>query len=87
MPDVVIYVSAFCPFCYRAKRIFDDKGVSYEEIDVTFSPGKRAHMTERAGGQTSVPQIWINDQHVGGSDELAALEAEGKLDALLEQAA
>lgn len=86
MAKIEIYTSALCGFCYRAKRILDAKGVSYEETDVTFSPGKRAEMMERAGSR-SVPQIWIDDAHIGGSNELAALDAAGTLDALLESGA
>ena len=83
MAAVKIYVSAMCPFCWRAKSLLQAKGAEVEEIDVTFSPSKKRQMVEMAGGETSVPQIWIGDTHVGGSDELCALEANGKLDALL----
>lgn len=86
MAKVVIYTTAFCPYCHRAKALLEDKGVAFEEIDVTFNPSKRAEMSERAGRST-VPQIWIDGQHVGGSDELAALDAAGKLDPLLGRAA
>lgn len=86
MSRVVIYTSALCGFCYRAKRLLKQKGVEVTEIDVTFSPAKRAEMVAKAG-QTSVPQIFIGDHHVGGSDELVALEEAGRLDALLEAAA
>ena len=82
MAKVEIYTTAMCPFCYRAKHLLALKGVEYAEIDVTFSPRKRASMTERAGSR-SVPQIWIGDFHVGGSDELFALDAQGRLDGLL----
>jgi len=83
MARVEIYSSMLCGFCHRAKRLLKDKGVAFEETDVTMNPGKRGEMMERAGGRTSVPQIFINGAHVGGSDELYALEIEGKLDALL----
>lgn len=86
MPVIKIFTSGLCPFCYRAKSLLNAKGLEYEEVDVTFSPKKRREMAERAG-RTSVPQIWIGDTHVGGSDELHALEAEGKLDALVAAAA
>lgn len=66
-----------------AKRLLKSKGAAYEEIDVTMNAPKRATMTELAGGKTSVPQIFINDTHVGGCDELHALDAEGKLDPML----
>ncbi len=82
MAKVEIYTSAFCPFCYRVKHLLDRKGVAYDEIDVTFSPAKRAEMTAKSGS-TSVPQIWIDGQHVGGSDELSDLEIQGRLDDML----
>ncbi len=87
MARVEIYTSMFCGYCHRAKRLLDDKGVGYEETDVLVDPSKRGEMTERAGGETAVPQIFIDGRHIGGSDELLALEAEGKLDALLEDVA
>jgi glutaredoxin 3 len=83
MLGITIYTTGLCPFCYRAKALLDDKGAAYEEISVTFSPRRRAEMTAKAGGQTSVPQIWIGEQHIGGSDELAALDSTGELDRLL----
>ncbi len=86
MADVLIYTTALCGFCYRAKRVLKKKGVAYTEIDVTFRPGKRAEMRERAGGLSTVPQIWIGGRHVGGSDELADLDRSGELDAMLEGA-
>ena len=66
MARVEIYLSMFCPFCYRAKRLLDGKGVEVQEIDVTMNPGLRREMTDRAGGSHSVPQIFIGDLHVGG---------------------
>ena len=86
MAEIEIYATMFCPFCYRAKRLLDDKGVAYREVDVSMRPDRRREMAERAGGRTSVPQIFIGDRHIGGSDELHALEASGELDALLEAA-
>lgn len=83
MPQITIYSSMFCPYCHRAKALLKQKGVSFEEIDVDTEPGKRAEMTKRANGGYTVPQIFINGQHVGGCDELYALEAEGKLAPLL----
>ncbi len=83
MLGITIYTTGLCPFCYRAKALLDDKGAAYKEISVTFSPRRRAEMTAKAGGQTSVPQIWIGEQHIGGSDELAALDSTGELDRLL----
>ena len=83
MSDVTIYSSDFCPFCIRAKHLLDAKKVEYREIRVDGKPDLRAEMTRLAGGRTSVPQIWINDHHVGGCDQLMALERAGKLDAML----
>ncbi len=85
MAEVEIYTTMFCPFCFRAKRLLKDKGVAFREIDVSMDPGGRQKMVQRAGGRTSVPQIFIDGQHVGGSDELYALEQSGKLDPLLER--
>jgi glutaredoxin 3 len=84
MARIDIYTTMLCPFCFRAKKLLDSKGVSYNEIDVTMNRSKRHDMMERAGGRTSVPQIFIGETHVGGSDDLYALEAAGKLDPLLE---
>ena len=82
MPSVVIYSSAWCPFCVRAKQLLSRKGVAFEEISVDGQPAVRAEMTRKAG-RTSVPQIWIGTTHVGGCDDLYALERAGQLDALL----
>ncbi len=83
MADVVIYTTPWCPFCVRAKSLLDSKGAAYQEIDIAADPARRPEMIDRAGGRTSVPQIFIGATHVGGCDELHALEAEGKLDPLL----
>jgi len=83
MARVEIYSTMFCPFCYRAKQLLEAKGADYEEFDVTMKPGRRREMMERTGGQSTVPQIFIGDTHIGGCDELCALEADGKLDPLL----
>ena len=83
MARVEIYTKVFCAFCARAKRLLDDKGVSYEEYDITMGEAKRAEMLSRASGRTTVPQIFIDDHHVGGSDDLAALERSGQLDSML----
>ena len=82
-PPVVIYTKFGCGYCYRAKRLLDEKGVDYTEHDITMGGPKRAEMLERAPNAMTVPQIFIGDTHVGGSDDLAALEREGKLDPLL----
>ena len=82
MQKVVIYSSDWCPFCMRAKQLLARKGVTFKEIRVDGQPDLRAEMTRKAG-RTSVPQIWIGELHVGGCDDLFALERAGKLDALL----
>jgi glutaredoxin 3 len=87
VPDVVIYTTMWCPYCQRAKSLLAEKGVTFHEIDVTYDPGKRAEMSALAEGRTSVPQIFIRSEPIGGSEELAALEAAGKLDQLLGRAA
>jgi glutaredoxin 3 len=79
---VTIYTSAWCGYCAMAKRLLDDKGVRYEEIPVDMDVKRRAEMEQRSGRRT-VPQIWIGERHVGGYDDLAALERAGQLDALL----
>ena len=83
MPPVTVYSSFFCPYCAMAKALLTKKGVDFEEIDVMAAPSKKTEMIARAGGRTSVPQIFIGNIHVGGNDDLQALEAEGKLDPLL----
>lgn len=83
MPKVEIYTKIFCPYCVRAKRLLDGKGVAIEEHDISMGGPLRAEMIQRANGRTTVPQIFINDVHVGGSDDLAALERAGKLDPML----
>jgi glutaredoxin 3 len=79
---VVIYTGALCGYCAMAKRLLQDKGVAYEEIPVDMDVARRAEMEQRSGRRT-VPQIFIGEQHIGGYDDLAALERAGKLDALL----
>ncbi|HYM27618.1 MAG TPA: glutaredoxin 3 [Steroidobacteraceae bacterium] len=81
-PRVVMYSSDWCPYCSRARRLLDAKGVAYEEIDVDGTPEARAEMVARSGRDT-VPQIFIGATHVGGCEELHALEADGRLDSLL----
>ena len=82
-PKIEIYSKMYCGFCHRAKRLLDSKGVEYEEYDITLGGPKRAEMLERKPDARTVPQIFIDEKAIGGSDELAALEREGKLDALL----
>lgn len=80
---VEIYTSPFCGYCARAKRLLSQKGVEYVEYDVLADSSLRSTMVSRAGGSTTVPQIFIDGRHVGGCDELHALDGEGKLDPLL----
>lgn len=82
--DVTIYTKFGCGFCYRAKKLLDEKGVAYTEHDITMGGARRDEMLARAPMARTVPQIFIGETHVGGSDELAALERAGKLDALLQ---
>ena len=83
MPPVEIYTTPLCPYCYDAKELLKKKNVVYTEIDVSRDRALRVKMTERANGRTTVPQIFIGATHVGGCDDLYALEGEGKLDPLL----
>ena len=83
MAKVEIYTTPTCPYCIAAKTLLKKKGVSYDETDVSRDPDLRGAMTNRAGGRRSVPQIFIDGQHVGGSDDLHALDHQGKLDGLL----
>lgn len=83
-PKVLIYVTDWCPYCDRARSLLADKGVAVEEIDVDLVPGAREEMRARSGRDT-VPQIFIGESHVGGSDDLQALDADGRLDVLLKQ--
>lgn len=80
---IEIYTSPFCGYCWRAKRLLETKGVAFTEIDVMGDAEARAEMVQRANGGRTVPQIFIDGRHVGGSDELHALDRQGKLDALL----
>jgi glutaredoxin 3 len=86
MAKIEIYSSPLCGFCHQAKSLLNSKSVAYEDINVMFDRGRKAEMMERAGGRTSVPQIFIDDRHVGGCDDLFALETAGKLDPLLSDA-
>ena len=83
MSDIQIYTKTFCPFCWRAKQLLDSKGLAYEEISVDGGGELREQMIQRASGRTTVPQIFIRDTHVGGCDDLMALERSGKLDTLV----
>jgi glutaredoxin 3 len=83
LAKIEIYTKMTCGFCIRAKRLLDMKKVEYEEYPVDFGGQKKAEMVERAGGRMTVPQIFIDGRHIGGCDELMALEQQGKLDELL----
>jgi len=83
MADVTIYTTVMCPYCYRAKALLSEKGVAFKEIDVGMDADLRDEMTKRANGGYTVPQIFIGETHVGGCDELYALDGAGKLDAML----
>lgn len=83
MKSVEIYTSPLCGFCHAAKRLLNAKGVSFSEVDVWAEPERKAEMIQRANGGRTVPQIFIGGEHVGGCDDLHALERAGKLDALL----
>ena len=82
-PEVLVYTGAACPYCDRAKLLLERKGAAYQEIRVDLNPDELATMLQRSGGRRSVPQIFIGDRHVGGFDDMAALNLEGKLDPLL----
>lgn len=82
-PDVTLYTSPICGYCAAAKRLLAAKGVAYTEIDVTREPARRAEMIGRARGRRTVPQIFVGEAHVGGYDDLAAMERTGRLDGLL----
>jgi glutaredoxin 3 len=85
MPRVEIYATPYCPYCSWARELLTKKNIPFKEFDVSGNPELRAQMTKRANGGTTVPQIFIGATHVGGCDELYALEDEGKLDSLLAQ--
>lgn len=81
--EITIYLTQYCPYCVRAKGLLNSKEVNYTEIDVGVQPEFRGEMIEKSNGVTSVPQIFIGDTHIGGCDDLFAIESEGKLDNLL----
>jgi glutaredoxin 3 len=83
LAKIDIYTSPFCGFCFRAKGLLDEKGVNFNEIDVIEEPSRRNEMLQRSNGQTTVPQIFINDSHIGGCDDLYALNSRGELDNIL----
>ena len=83
MAKIEIYTTSICPFCHAAKKLLTDKGADFLEISLTQEPHLRDRMVERANGGRTVPQIFINDAHIGGCDDLYALDAKGELDPLL----
>jgi glutaredoxin 3 len=83
MKPVIIYTTPICPYCVRAKSLLGKKGVAYDEVDVMMDEKARSEMLAKSGGARTVPQIFVGETHVGGCDELYALEREGKLDPLL----
>jgi glutaredoxin 3 len=83
VPHVEIYTKTFCPYCWRAKMLLESKGVAFTEISVDFGGEEKGKMVQRTGGRTTVPQIFIGETHVGGCDDLIALEREGRLDELI----
>ena len=83
MAKIEIYTKQLCPYCTRAKTLLTRKGASFDDIDISMGGPKRAEMLERSGGRATVPQIFIDGTHIGGSDDLAALDRRGGLDALL----
>ena len=83
MPRVEIYTKFGCPYCSRAKRLLESKGVDYVEYELMAEPERRQEMLERSNGRYTVPQIFIDGRHIGGSDDLAELEREGRLDPML----
>lgn len=84
MQPVTMYTKPYCGFCHAAKRLLTKKGVAFTEIDIEKHPERRAEMIQKAGGRSTVPQIWIGEVHVGGYDDMYDLEHRGRLDPLLE---
>jgi glutaredoxin 3 len=83
VPNIEIYTKTFCPYCIRAKHVLDSKGIEYQEHMVDLGGPTHSEMIQRADGRTSVPQIFIDDRHIGGCDELIALDRDGRLDEML----
>ncbi|MBF9232751.1 glutaredoxin 3 [Microvirga alba] len=84
MPSITIYTKGWCPYCSAAKKLLDEKGAAFIEIDIEAKPETRAEMIRKAGGRTTVPQIFIGERHVGGCDDLYALDDKGQLEPLLQ---
>ena len=85
MPTITVYSGPNCPYCVRAKALLQKKGVTFEDVDIKADPAKREDMLKLSNGKQTIPQIFINGQHIGGCDDLYALDAAGKLDAMLVQ--
>lgn len=83
MPEIIVYTKDYCPYCHAAKELLRKKGAAFTEVDIQKHPDRRAEMIEKAGGRTTVPQIFIGGQHVGGCDDIHALDGAGKLDPML----
>lgn len=83
MPEITVYTKDYCPYCHAAKELLRKKGATFTEIDIQKHPERRAEMIQKAGGRSTVPQIFIGGQHVGGCDDIHALDSAGKLDPLL----
>ncbi|HMO29093.1 glutaredoxin 3 [Enterovirga sp.] len=83
MPPITIYTKSWCPYCAAAKQLLSEKGAAFEEVEITGREAEKAQMVQRSGGRTTVPQIFIGERHVGGFDDLSALDARGELDPLL----
>ena len=83
MANILMYCTPYCPYCIRARSLLERKGVEYTDIDIGSEPDRREEMEAKAGGRTSVPQIFIDDRHIGGFDDMAALDRAGELDPLL----
>ncbi len=83
MAEIIIYTTNYCPYCVKVKQLLRKKGVEFEEIDLTNDDAGRVELVEKSGGRKTVPQVFVNGQHVGGCDDLFALDAKGELDTLL----
>jgi len=83
MSQITIYTKPYCPYCIRAVELLETKGVAFDEIEAAFDPDKRQEMMQRSGGRATFPQIFIDDRHIGGCDDMMALERAGELDPLL----
>ena len=83
MPKIVIYTASLCPFCHMAKKLLRRKGVPFEEVNITGQDQLRAEMRDKSGGQSSIPQVWVNGVHIGGCNDLLRLDRAGKLDQML----